>query len=251
MNVLKAYVDNLKTFINPQRMMGDLHEKLEQQDLRIKKLRYDYKKEADWRIKYAAALGALTDSMQAMVWQKDKDHRYILANKIHCVNFLGFSSDQICMESILGKTDLELINQLYISRGEENTFGKLCTFTDNYAEKNGSVSHFIEAGSINGESILLYVVKSPEFDRRKNYIGSLGMGWDFTSQSEFMVEQLNRWIYSNKVEKVYKDKDVFAYALEPSIRRCDIFNHVCPNPERDVVCGVTCDKCEKGVRVND
>jgi len=212
---------------HPDKKAKDILHRVEDQRVIIRGLADKVSDLEKWVIKYNRTLNNFTDAMGAMVWQKGADHRYLIANKLHCVNFfnLGVTSD--CLNSIVGKTDAELIESIYTTAGVPNTFGQVCTVTDNFAEAKGEPCHFFEAGIVGGQQVLLYVVKIPEFDQEGKFLGTTGTGWDVTHHSLWVVHQLNRWIYSNKVEKLFRKDDVFAYHIRPVVKSCDIFKSVC------------------------
>jgi hypothetical protein len=68
----------------------------------------------------------------------------------------------------------------------------------------------------------------PRLDDKGNFIGSVGIAWDFTNNSDYMIVQLNRMIYDKKATQLFRCDKVFAYALEPDVKKCSIFQHICP-----------------------
>jgi hypothetical protein len=201
--------------------------------LHDRRRRDDLKKELTealyWQQQYSNVLDTMTNAMEALVWRKDTENRYLLASPLHCQKFFGISTTTDCLASITGKTDTELIQAIFLDHGMQNTFGEICAISDNYAQSQRKVCHFLEAGLVEGEQVLLYVVKTPQFEQGA-CIGTVGMAWDFSQQSDFMVRMLNRWIYADKAVSLHQGANVFAYLITPEAQQCDIFKHVCPTP---------------------
>ena len=152
-----------------------------------------------------STLSLLTEAMDAMIWKKDKEHRYVLANPIHCESFFGFNTSYDCLQYIVGKTDAEMIDLNFYKIGVKNTFGSICFLSDKYVENTKKVTHFFEAGKVDKKEILLYVIKTPQFTNNGEFVGSIGMAWNMTDQSDFLLNQLNRWIYAKKAISLFKD----------------------------------------------
>lgn len=229
------------SFINPQRDTKQLLAEVGQSKARLEALKQELIESEMWRAELTFTMDSLTNAMGALTWRKDADNRYILASPLHCENFFGISGTAECLEFIKGKNDDELIDVIYRQRNIVNTFGKMCMTSDNYTAEKGMICHFLEAGVVAGDQVLLYVVKIPQFNSEGVYVGTVGIAWDFTKYSEDMIQLLNRWIYSKKAEKLFKENDVYAYALKPGVQKCDIFAHVCPNPMRDENGVIKCD----------
>ncbi len=219
----------LINFFNPALASKQLTEEIKEHRGRIKLLKNEYDTLYAWNKQYIETLGMLTDAIQAMVWKKDKYHKYLLANPHYCRSFFGFDGSSECLKYVIGKSDQELIDTLYLSKHLVNTFEKICLVSDAYCSEHKTSVHFLEAGKIDEEEILLYIVKTPQFADGE-FIGTIGMAWDVTSRSSFLTAQLNRWIYDKLATKVYHDKDVFCYAIVPEVNQCSLFKHVCPNP---------------------
>ena len=228
---------SIHNFFNPADASRQLHAELVSHKNRIKVLKAEYDSLEKWKNEYTSTLGLLTDAMQALVWKKDSKHRYLLANPLHCRKFFGFEKSRECLDYIVGKTDAFLIRSLFRDNDIQNTSGEICMMSDFHVMKNAEVTHYLEAGIVDGEEILLYVVKIPRFTDGV-FTGTMGIAWDMTSQADFLMTQLQRWIYDDKVSRLYHEKNVFCYAIKPSLKKCMIFQHICPAPER----GLDCDK---------
>lgn len=228
------------------RASKNFYEEMVVQSREIKALRLETQILRTWKDAYDDTLSSLTDAMQALVWRKDNKHGYLLANPLHCSSFFGFDTTPECLEYIVGKSDSDIIIANYRDLGIQNTFGEICELTDEYVSKQKKPLHFLEAGMIAGEEILLYVVKTPLFDDKGVFTGTVGIGWDFSDQSKFIVSLLNRWIYAKEATQLYKQKEVFAYVVKPATHSCGVFNHICPMPARGKECQPgECDDCQE------
>lgn len=256
-NLPRPYRENglwkkIKFLLDPTKESRELLSEIGQQRMRIKKLLKAFREADHWREQYTQTLDGLTRAMGALVWRKDEYNRYVLASPLHCKAFFQIDGTPECLDYIYGKTDDELIEAIYRRNDVQNTFGRMCMDSDNYTKEHGEVCHFLEAGVVDGTQILLYVVKIPQFDEEGKCTGTVGSAWDFSNHSEFMIKMLNRWIFDHRAIKLFREDDVFAYALKPDVRTCDIFAHVCPNPSRptkeaSVECGIgeECNGCKR------
>lgn len=227
----------VKKFIDLIKQQDD---EIKLQDKKIKILLEEFKEEEQWRTQYTDALSLLTKSMQSMVWQKDNKHRYVLANPTHCESFFGFEGTPECLQSIIGRTDTEIIDKMFVSRKVKNTFGKMCVMTDSFVSKKQIVTHFFEKGIVEGIEVLLYIVKIPQFDSGK-LTGTMGIGWDFSERMDEMLIILDRWKSNNEAKTLHKDAESFCYLIEPESKQCDMFHHICPwiqQPMNYKFCGV-------------
>jgi hypothetical protein len=121
-------------------------------------------------------LNKLTVDMEAAVWSKNANHEYVIANPIHCREFFGIHETPDCLKYVRGKTDDYLINRIYKDNGFKNTFGEISTLSDKYTEEVGETTSFIEAGYIDDEQVLFYVIKFPQYDKDGKFTGTNGIG---------------------------------------------------------------------------
>lgn len=216
-----------KRFLDPISESKKLLEEIEGQKVRMEQLKKEFIDTQYWKLQYTSLLNTITESMEALVWCKDEFNQYTLANPNHCSEFFNLSYDQECLDYIKGKTDIELITDIYRNNNINNTFGEICGLTDDYTIQEGKMCHFFEAGVVDQEAILLYIIKIPQYENGK-IKGTVGIGWNFSDQSEFIMRHLQRWDYENKVNELHKSDCVFAYKVRIETKRCDIFNHFCP-----------------------
>ena len=112
----------------------------------------DYKKELetekDKRAKERNLFLSVLDHLDDMVWAKDLDGRYIVANKSFREKFCyGISWDEL-----QGMTDVELAKKFKKQVGEENhTFGETCANSDVVVQRSRLPQKFLEEGNINSK----------------------------------------------------------------------------------------------------
>lgn len=238
-NAIRKAVFN---FFNPHIAAKELNEELKTHRRRIIKMKEQYSNLYEWNNQYVSTLDNLTQSMNALIWKKDANHKYLLANPLHCETFFNYHAPDDCLDFISGKSDLDLIKLTFTDIGVQNTFSNICISSDTMVAKSKDLVHFLEAGIIDGKEFLFYTIKTPLFFDNV-FMGSIGIAWDMSYQSKFLIEQLNRWIYSKKVTKLVHTKDAFCYVVNPLLRKCKIFHHICPQPERGKQCPGDCSIC--------
>ena len=141
----------------------------------------DYKKELelerDKRTKERNLFLSVLDHLDDMVWAKDLDGRYIVANKAFREKFCyGITWDEL-----QGMTDIELAKKFKKQVGEENhTFGEMCANSDVVVQKNRLPQKFLEDGNINGKLMKLVVNKSIVVNYNNEMFAICGSGRDVT-----------------------------------------------------------------------
>lgn len=120
---------------------------------------------------------SVLDHLDDMVWAKDIEGKYIVANKAFREKFCyGITWDEL-----QGKTDIELSRQFKKLVGEENhTFGEMCANSDIPVQQTRIPQKFLEEGDINGKLMKLVVNKSPVFNHRGEMFATCGSGRDVT-----------------------------------------------------------------------
>lgn len=235
---------SISSFLNPTANTLNLLTEVQSQRERIKNLKSEYDALSDWNRQYVLILESVTDSINALIWKKDEDYRHVLSNPAYCNIFLGQVNFTLkCLDFIVGKTTSELIDQNFEDHKITSTFNKIVEDSDELTKENGKVTNFLEAGKVNGKDLLLYTIKTPQFDDDGKFTGIIGIAWDITNHSKFMIKQLNRWIYSGSVNKIIHEKNVFCYEISSELSKCEIFNHICPNPRRGKSCINDCEDC--------
>ena len=141
----------------------------------------DYKKELeiekDKRVKERNLFLSVLDHLDDMVWAKDLEGRYIVANKSFREKFCyGISWDEL-----QGMTDVELAKKFKKQVGEENhTFGELCANSDVVVQKSRLPQKFLEYGNINGKLMKLVVNKSIVVNAKNEMFAICGSGREVT-----------------------------------------------------------------------
>jgi hypothetical protein len=112
-----------------------------------------------------------------MVWAKDLEGKYIVANKAFREKFCyGISWDEL-----QGMTDIELAKKFKKQVGEKNhTFGELCANSDIVVQRSKLPQKFLEDGNINGKLMKLVVNKSIVVNYKNDMFAICGSGRDVT-----------------------------------------------------------------------
>ena len=141
----------------------------------------DYKKELelerDKRAKERNLFLSVLDHLDDMVWAKDLDGKYIVANRAFREKFCyGITWDEL-----QGMTDVELAKKFKKQVGEDNhTFGELCANSDVVVQRSRLPQKFLEDGNINGKFMKLIVNKSIVVNYNNEMFAICGSGRDVT-----------------------------------------------------------------------
>ena len=141
----------------------------------------DYKKELeierDKRARERNLFLSVLDHLDDMVWAKDLEGKYIVANKAFREKFCyGITWDEL-----QGMTDVELAKKFKKQVGEENhTFGELCANSDVVVQESKLPQKFLEYGNINGKLMKLVVNKSIVVNYKNEMFAICGSGRDVT-----------------------------------------------------------------------
>ena len=141
----------------------------------------EYKKELelerDKRAKERNLFLSVLDHLDDMVWAKDLEGKYIVANKSFREKFCyGITWDEL-----QGMTDVELANKFKKQVGEQNhTFGELCANSDVVVQRSKLPQKFLEDGNINGKLMKLVVNKSIVGNHKNEMFAVCGSGRDVT-----------------------------------------------------------------------
>lgn len=127
-------------------------------------------------------LQQVIDCLPDMLWMKDIDGKYVIANKAIRDGLL-FDCNPI------GKTDIEIAKNAKIKFGEENhTFGEKCSNSDKITLERGEPSRFLESGRLKGNMTYLEVFKNIVMDMDGKVIGVCGTGRDLTEYVKAVKE---------------------------------------------------------------
>lgn len=132
----------------------------------VKEYKLELQKERNARIKEQNLFVSVLDHLDDMVWAKDLEGRYIVANKAFREKFCyGLSWDEL-----QGKNDTELALLFKRKVGHDNhTFGEVCAKSDIIIQETEEAKQFLEYGKINGKIMKIVVNKSPVY----NYLGDM------------------------------------------------------------------------------
>ena len=166
-----------------------IREKYDETMHAIEKYKEDLRKEREIREKEKNLFLSVLDHLDDLVWAKDIDGKYIVANKAFREKFCY----GIPWEDIQGKTDQELAKKFKHLVGEENhTFGEMCANSDVIIQETKVPQQFLEEGNINGKLMKLVVNKSPVYSFEGKMFATCGSGRDVTE-------------WHNAVEKAIKE----------------------------------------------
>ena len=141
----------------------------------------DYKKELEIerykRSRERNLFLSVLDRLDDMVWAKDLEGKYIVANKAFREKFCyGITWDEL-----QGMTDVELAIKFKKQVGENNhTFGEMCANSDVVVQRSGLPQKFLEDGNINGKLMKLIVNKSIVVNYKNDVFAICGSGRDVT-----------------------------------------------------------------------
>ena len=123
-----------------------------------------------------------------MVWAKDLQGRYIMANEAFMKNFCyGMSWDEL-----QGKTDIEIATIFKNKVGHTNhTFGEICENSDKIVHETEEARQFLEHGKIDGKTMKLVVHKSPVYDMEGTLYAVCGTGRDITEWHDELVKAID------------------------------------------------------------
>ena len=141
------------------------------------------------RIKEQNLFVSVMDHIEDMLWSKDLDGRYIVANKAFRNKFCY----ELEWNEMQGKNDVELAKIFKDKVGNENhTFGEVCANSDEVIIRNEIAKEFMEYGLINGKMMKLVVNKSPVYDNKGELCATCGTGRDVTDWHDSLEEAINK-----------------------------------------------------------
>ena len=154
-----------------------IREKYDETMAAIEKYKEDLRAEKEIRQKERNLFLSVLDHLDDMIWAKDTQGKYIVANKAFREKFCY----GILWDDLQGRTDIELAGEFKKRVGEENhTFGEMCANSDVPVQETKIPQKFLEEGNINGKLMKLVVNKSPVFNHRGEMFATCGSGRDVT-----------------------------------------------------------------------
>ena len=180
----------------------------------IEKYKEDLRKEREIRIKEKNLFISVLDHLDDLVWAKDMDGKYIVANKAFREKFCY----GISWEDLQGKTDQELAKEFKHLVGEENhTFGEMCANSDVVIQETKVPKQFLEEGNINGKLMKLVVNKSPVYNFEGKMFATCGSGRDVTEWHDAVEKAIKELkaecscFQHEDAEKVLKELNKFRF----------------------------------------
>ena len=180
----------------------------------IEKYKEDLRKEREIRIKEKNLFISVLDHLDDLVWAKDMDGKYIVANKAFREKFCY----GISWEDLQGKTDQELAKEFKHLVGEENhTFGEMCANSDVVIHETKVPKQFLEEGNINGKLMKLVVNKSPVYNFEGKMFATCGSGRDVTEWHDAVEKAIKELkaecscFQHEDAEKVLKELNKFRF----------------------------------------
>ena len=155
----------------------------------IESYKIELAKEREDRIREQNLFVSVMDHIEDMLWSKDIDGRYIVANKAFRNKFCyGLS-----WNDIQGRNDIELAKIFKEKVGNENhTFGEVCNNSDEVVIRTEASREFLEYGMINGKMMKLVVNKSPVYNYKGKMFGTCGTGRDVTDWHDSLEEAITK-----------------------------------------------------------
>ena len=155
----------------------------------IENYKIELDRERKERIKEQNLFVSVMDHIDDMLWSKDLDGRYIVANKAFRNKFCyGLEWNEM-----QGKNDVELAKIFKDKVGSENhTFGEVCANSDEVMLRTEVAKEFLEYGLINGKMMKLVVNKSPVYNNKGELCATCGTGRDITDWHDSLEEAINK-----------------------------------------------------------
>ena len=155
----------------------------------IENYKIELERERKERIKEQNLFVSVMDHIEDMLWSKDLDGRYIVANKAFRNKFCY----ELEWSEMQGRNDIELAKIFKDKVGSENhTFGEVCANSDEVIIRNEIAKEFMEYGLINGKMMKLVVNKSPVYDNKGELCATCGTGRDITDWHDSLEEAINK-----------------------------------------------------------
>ena len=155
----------------------------------IENYKIELERERKERIKEQNLFVSVMDHIDDMLWSKDLDGRYIVANKAFRNKFCY----ELEWNEMQGKNDIELAKIFKDKVGSENhTFGEVCANSDEVIIRNEIAKEFMEYGLINGKMMKLVVNKSPVYNNKGELCATCGTGRDITDWHDSLEEAINK-----------------------------------------------------------
>jgi hypothetical protein len=214
-------------FMHPVAQEKEMMEKFKRETERSRRALQHLREQVAMRGCYSDLLKAVTDIAGQMAWEKDLENRYVLANHLHCERFFGLDTEEVCYDYLQGRTDAELIEELFLPLDVTNTFYEISGLSDNFTMERACQCYFLESIKLKDEELLFFVIKVPAYKDGKLQ-GTIGTAHDCTPVRSLVMSMLDARLSDDTAQVLYKGPDVFCYYLEPAEHACRVFTHMCP-----------------------
>ncbi len=184
---------------------------LEQQRKEINSYIESFGKEGRTRIEWCTVHGRECRSTGLLMWEKDLQHRYTFANTRHCNDFYRISLARV--QTLIGKTDAELIPEFIQRTGLSNSFGDLCVSTDDYTAEHKATCRFWEFGYVGKDILILDVTKQPLYDKQNNIKGTRSWASNNSHKECEIKALLSLFLQTGEAKMLSKNKDTAAYLI--------------------------------------
>lgn len=145
-------------------------------------------------------LEEIADMSHTLMWVKDMNSIYLYANKHHCVHFFKLPSE--CSDFVVGRSDVDLVNDFVERTGKWNTFGDICLSTDFHCLNRNSTCSYLEMGWIGDDFLTLSVRKAPRYDNQGRVIGIVGLAIDVSYRCQNIIKNIPDEIKSGHLEQL-------------------------------------------------
>jgi PAS domain S-box-containing protein len=159
-----------------------------------------------------ALLRLTVDTVPDLIWAKDLNGRYILANQAICDKLLMCGSPDAAM----GKTD-RYFAQRERAAGYHHAFGAKWADSDAAVKKSKAALRFVEEVWVRDRAIVLDVHQAPFFNEKGEMVGTVGCARDVTKEKE--IETALRKSQSELVA-VFENAPVAIVLVDAQTRVC-------------------------------
>lgn len=130
-------------------------------------------------------LRTITDNVPFLLWAKDRDGKYIFANKETSIRVFGTRD----VTEPIGK-DESYVSPHYDAKRLYSHIASSCKDSDTIALEQQKQIVFEEQAIVDGKTAYLEIIKAPLVDTHGDIIGTVGVGRDITMEKNHQAELL-------------------------------------------------------------
>ena len=132
------------------------------------------------------------------IWRKDKEGRYLFANRAFCNKLLVPDRQEIattsdCTSQIVGFTDDDIMGQYTMRTGDINSFWKTFRIASSYVMSTKLRTKMIEFGEIKNTPVAIESIRTPIFTKDGEIDGILGYALDMSDQCDMLWGNISKW----------------------------------------------------------